>query len=72
MAPDPHCIYRLGATFPDIELFEPLPAKFTTLWYLSDMGKHWKLNVVFHTYYLQLKKAIKAIPRMTSNTLHRF
>jgi hypothetical protein len=28
-----------GVTFPDIESFEPLAAKFTTLWYLSDMGK---------------------------------
>jgi hypothetical protein len=28
-----------GATFLDIESFEPLAAKFTTLWYSSDMGK---------------------------------
>jgi hypothetical protein len=28
-----------GVTFPDIEPFEPLAANFTTLWYLSDMGK---------------------------------
>jgi hypothetical protein len=28
-----------GATFPDIEPFEPLSAKFTMLWYSSDMGK---------------------------------
>jgi hypothetical protein len=28
-----------GETFPDIEPFEPLSAKFTTLWYSSDMGK---------------------------------
>jgi hypothetical protein len=27
---------------------------------------------VFHTYYLQLKRAIKSFPRMTLNTLHRF
>jgi hypothetical protein len=30
-----------GATFPDIESFEPLAANFTTLCYLSDMGKQW-------------------------------
>jgi hypothetical protein len=28
-----------GATFLDIEPFEPLAAKFTTLWYSSDMEK---------------------------------
>jgi hypothetical protein len=28
-----------GVTFPDIELFEPLAVKFTTLWYSRDMGK---------------------------------
>jgi hypothetical protein len=28
-----------GATFPDIEPFEPLAAKFSTLWYSSDMNK---------------------------------
>jgi hypothetical protein len=28
-----------GATFPDIVSFKPLVAKFTTLWYSSDMGK---------------------------------
>jgi len=28
-----------GATFPDIEPFKLLAANFTTLWYLSDMGK---------------------------------
>jgi hypothetical protein len=28
-----------GATFLDIESFESLAAKFTTLWYSSDMGK---------------------------------
>jgi hypothetical protein len=61
-----------GATFPDIESFEPLAAKFTTLWYSSDMGKQWQSNTVFHTYYLQLKRAIESFPRMTSNTLDRF
>jgi hypothetical protein len=44
-----------GATFPDIESFEPLAAKFATLWYSTDMNKQWQSNVVFHTYYLQLK-----------------
>jgi hypothetical protein len=28
-----------GATFLDIDPFEPLPMKFTMLWYSSDMGK---------------------------------
>jgi hypothetical protein len=61
-----------GATFPDIEPFEPLAAKFATLWYSTDMNKQWQSNVVFHTYYLQLKRAIEAEPRMTPNTLQRF
>jgi hypothetical protein len=61
-----------GATFPDIEPFEPLAAKFNTLWYSNDMNKQWKSNVVFHTYYNQLKQAIQSEPRMTPNTLHRF
>jgi hypothetical protein len=61
-----------GATFPDIEPFEPLTAKFTTLWYSSDMGKKWHSNAVFHTYYLQLKRAIESFPRMMPNTLDRF
>jgi hypothetical protein len=61
-----------GVTFPKIELSEPLALKFTTLWYSSDMKKQWKLNVVFHTYYLQLKRAIESFPRMTLNTLHWF
>jgi hypothetical protein len=30
-----------GATFSDIEPFELLAVKFTTLWYLSDMRKQW-------------------------------
>jgi hypothetical protein len=41
-----------GVTFPEIETSEPLAAKFTSLWYSSDMGKQWKSNAVFHTYYL--------------------
>jgi hypothetical protein len=61
-----------GAIFPDIEPFDPLAVKFTTLWYSSDMNKKWKSNVVFHTYYLQLKRAIEAKPHMTPNTLQRF
>jgi hypothetical protein len=36
------------------------------------MEKQWQLNAVFHTYYLQLKRAIESFPRMLSNTLHRF
>jgi hypothetical protein len=61
-----------GATFPDIEPFEPLAAKFSTLWYSSDMNKQWKSNVIFHTYYNQLKTTIQSEPRITPNTLHRF
>jgi len=61
-----------GATFLDIEFFKPLNAKFTTLWYSSDMGKKWQWNAVFHTYYLQMKRAIKVVPHMTSDTLHHF
>jgi hypothetical protein len=29
-----------GETFPDIEPFEPLVMKFSTLWYSSDMNKN--------------------------------
>jgi hypothetical protein len=54
-----------GATFPEIESSEPLATKFTTLWYSSDMEKQWQSNAVFHTYYLQLKRAIESFPRMT-------
>jgi hypothetical protein len=61
-----------GETFPDIESFKPLSTKFSTLWYSIDMNKQWKSNVVFHTYYLQLKSAIEAEPHMTPNTLQRF
>jgi hypothetical protein len=39
---------------PEVEPSEPLAARFTTLWYSSDMEKQWQLNAVFHTYYLQL------------------
>jgi hypothetical protein len=61
-----------GVTFLDIEPFKPLAVKFTTLWYSSDMNKQWQSNVVFHTYYLQLKRAIEVEPHMTLNTLQRF
>lgn len=61
-----------GATFPDIEPFEPLAAKFSTLWYPSDMNKQWQSNVVFHAYYNQLKIAIQSTPRITPNTLYKF
>jgi len=30
-----------GVTFLDIELFEPLATKFSTLWYSSDMKNQW-------------------------------
>jgi hypothetical protein len=61
-----------GATFLDVEPFEPLAMKFSTLWYSSDMNKKWKSNAIFHTYYNQLKITIQAMPRITPNTLHRF
>jgi hypothetical protein len=61
-----------GAKFPEVEPSKPLAARFTTLWYSSDMEKQWQSNVVFHTYYLQLTRAIEYFLRMMSNTLHRF
>jgi hypothetical protein len=61
-----------GATFLEIEPFEPLAAKFCTLWYSSDMNKQWQSNVVFHAYYTQLKNSIQSTPCITPNTLHRF
>jgi hypothetical protein len=61
-----------GATFPDIEPFEPLAANFSTLWYSSDMNKQWQSNVIFHTYYNQLKLAIESEPCIMPNTLHKF
>ena len=61
-----------GETFPDIDPFEPLVVKFSSLWYLNDMNKQWKSNAVFHTYYTQLKLAIQFEPCMTLNTLHNF
>jgi hypothetical protein len=61
-----------GVTFPKIELSKPLATKFTTLWYSSDMEKQWQSNVLFHTYYLQLKRDIESFSHMALNTLHRF
>jgi hypothetical protein len=61
-----------GASFSDIEPFEPFAVKFSTLWYSNDMNKQWKSNVVFHTYYNQLNQAIQSEPQMTLNTLHSF
>jgi hypothetical protein len=61
-----------GGTFPNIEPFEPMAAKFSTLWYSNDMNKQWKSNSIFHTYYNQLKKTIQHEPRITPNTLQRF
>jgi hypothetical protein len=61
-----------GATFLDVDPFEPLAVKFSTLWYFSNMNKQWQSNSAFHTYYNQLKIAIQATPRITPNTLHRF
>jgi hypothetical protein len=61
-----------GATFPDIEPFEPLAMKFSTMWYSSDMNKKWQSNSIFHTYYNQLKLAIQSEPCITPNNLHRF
>jgi hypothetical protein len=37
-----------GATFLDLDPFEPLATKFSTLWYSNDMSKKWKSNVIFH------------------------
>jgi hypothetical protein len=59
-----------GTTFSDIEPFEPLAMKFSTLWYSSDINKKWKSNVMFHTYYNQLKTSIQSEPCITPNTLH--
>jgi hypothetical protein len=47
-----------GATFLDIEPFETLAVKFSTLWYSSEMNRKWWSNVLFHTYYNQLKLSI--------------
>jgi hypothetical protein len=51
-----------GETFLEVEPSEPLVMSFTTLWYKSDMVKQWKSKVVFHTYNLQLTRAIYSFP----------
>jgi hypothetical protein len=61
-----------GATFPEVKPLEPLFVKFIMLRYSSNIEKQWKSNAVFHTYYLQLKRAIQSFPRMMPNMLHRF
>jgi hypothetical protein len=53
-------------------LFDPLAAKFSTLWYTIDMSRQWQSNTLFHRYYIQLKTTIQDTPRITPNTLHRF
>jgi hypothetical protein len=61
-----------GATFPNLDPFEPLAMKFNTLWYSNDMSKQWQSNVIFHAYYNQLKATIRSETRITLNTLQRF
>jgi hypothetical protein len=61
-----------GAAFPEVEPSESLAARFSTLWYTNNMAKQWQSNVVFHTYYLQLKRTIESFHRMTPNTLHQY
>jgi hypothetical protein len=36
------------------------------------MNKQWQSNNIFHTYYLQLKRAIEVEPHMTPNILQRY
>jgi hypothetical protein len=61
-----------GVTFLDIKPFEPLDVKFSTLWYSNDMNKQWQSNVVFHSYYNQMKLSIQSTLCITLNTLYRF
>jgi myosin-crossreactive antigen len=61
-----------GATFPEIEPLEFFSTKFSTLWYMNDMSKKWKSNVVFHAYYQRLKVSIESFPCMTLHTLHQY
>jgi hypothetical protein len=61
-----------GEKFPKVDPSELLAARFSTLWYMNDMAKEWQSNAMFHAYYLQLKCAIEAFPRMTPNTLHQY
>jgi hypothetical protein len=60
------------ATFSDLDPFQPLVVEFSTLWYSNDMRKQWKSNVIFHTYYNQLKRAIQSEPQIPPNTLFSF
>jgi hypothetical protein len=55
-----------------VEPSKSLAARFSTLWYINDMAKQWKSNAMFHAYYLQLKHAIEAFPRMIPNTFHQY
>jgi hypothetical protein len=59
-------------TFPEVDPSDPLAARFSTLWYTSDMAKQWKSNTVFHAYYLQMRQTIEVVPCMTPNTLHTY
>jgi hypothetical protein len=61
-----------GATFLEIEPFEPLATNFCTMWYSNNMNKQWKSNVVFQAYYNQLKNAIQCTLHLTLNKLYRF
>jgi hypothetical protein len=61
-----------GTIFPDLDPFETLAMKFSTLWYSNDMRKKWQSNVIFHTYYNQLKAAIRSEPHITLKTLQSF
>jgi hypothetical protein len=51
-----------GEKFPEVESSEPLDARFSTFWYKNDTSKQWYSNDVFHAYYQQRKRAIKAFP----------
>jgi hypothetical protein len=59
-------------TFLEIEPLDLLVTKFSTLWYMNDMLKQWKLNGVFHAYYQQLKVSIDSFPCMTPRTLNQY
>ena len=61
-----------GATFLEVEPSNPLATRFPTLWYTNDMSKKWKLNIVFHAYYQQLKRDIEYFPWMTLNKLQQY
>jgi hypothetical protein len=60
------------STFSEIESSEPLATRFSTLWYMNDMSKKWQSNIVFHSYYQQLKVVIELFPHMTPCTLHQY